>query len=336
MGNLLTFLEETETKTDIIFPHLGIALRKVGSYVTVFGIKIMFYGIVIGLAMIIGYLMAEHMAKRTGQNPEPYLDFTIIAVIVSVFCARLYYVIFNWSQYKDNFWDVFNIRAGGLAIYGGVIGGILTAVVFTKIRKLPRYQFLDTAILGLLTGQIIGRWGNFFNRECFGTYTDGPFAMLVDTRDVSPYFNPATSQKMVENVYAGKTRALERILEIRNNAVARDGATYVSVHPTFLYESLWNLVLLVFLCFRIRRKKFDGEILLLYLFGYGLGRFWIEGLRTDQLFLFNTPIAVSQLLSAILVVGSAIAYVILWRKNSEKKESAKETVKESAKKSPEE
>ena len=320
MGNLLAFLEET--KTDIMFPTLGITLRKIGSYFSLFGLKVMYYGVVIGIGMIVGYLVADRMAKKTGQNPEHYLDFTMIAVIISIICARIYYVVFNWKEFADNPVSVFNIRAGGLAIYCGVIGGIMTAIIFTKIRKLPRALFLDTAILGLLTGQVIGRWGNFFNRECFGTYTNGPFAMLVDTREVSSYFQPGTSEKLVESIYAGKPKAMANIMEIRNHIVEIGGAKYISVHPTFLYESLWNFVLLIFLWFRSKHKKFQGEILLLYLFGYGLGRFWIEGLRTDQLFFLNTPIAVSQLLSGILVVGSVIAYVYLYKKNAAKKPAA--------------
>ena len=322
MGFIAALL--AETKTDIIFPNLGIAFRKVGSFINVFGLRIAYYGIVIGFAMIIGYLVAERVAKSTKQDPNPYLDFTIIAVIISVICARIYYVIFYWSRYKDNLLSIFNIREGGLAIYGGVIGGILTAIVFTKIKKLPRWKFLDTAILGLLTGQIIGRWGNFFNREAFGTYTNGLFAMQIDVAEVNPYFNPATNAAIVENAYAGKTQALANIMEIREHASVINGATYISVHPTFLYESVWNLVLLILLLFRTKHKRFDGEILLLYLFGYGVGRFWIEGLRTDQLFLFNTPIAVSQLLSAILVAGSAAAYVYMDRRNRKKNAEAKE------------
>ncbi len=309
--------------TNIFFPKLGIRLYHVLRYFTVFGRRITLYGLVIGTGMILGYLLAERTAKKTGQDPEPYLDFTIIAIIVSVLCARLYYVVFNWSNYSGEPWyKVFAIWEGGLAIYGGVIGGVATAFIFTRVKKMRQLLFTDTAVLGLLTGQIIGRWGNFFNREVFGTYTKGLFSMQIDVRDVNWFFDPATPQSVVEAAYAGKPKALERILEIRNNATVIDGATYISVHPTFLYESVWNLVLLILLLFRTKHKKFDGEILLMYLFGYGLGRFWIEGMRTDQLFLFNTAIPVSQLLSAILMAGSAVIYAILWKK-SKKKELTK-------------
>ena len=318
MSRSLVLLDQT----DIRFPGLGIVLKKVGSGFTVFGFRIAFYGVVIGLAMVMGYLLADQVAKRTGQNRDLYLDFTIIAVVLSVAGARLYYVIFNWKQFADEPLSVFNLRTGGLAIYGGVIVGILTAIVFSKVKKVNRGQFLDTAVLGLLTGQIIGRWGNFFNREAFGTYTNGRFRMLVDVSEVSAWFDPSTPVASVANEFGDRTEAMNRVMEIREHAEVIDGATYISVHPTFLYESLWNLALLILLLIITKHKKFDGEIIVLYLFGYGLGRLWIEGLRTDQLFLFGTSIAVSQLLSGILVAGSIVLFIWLFRKNRKKKAEA--------------
>ena len=320
MNHLLTML--AQEKTDIRFPGLGIVLRNVGDCFYLFGFRIAYYGVAIGLAMMCGYLLADRVAKKTGQNRDLYLDFTLIAVVLSVAGARLYYVIFNWKQFSDNPLSIFNLRTGGLAIYGGVIVGVLTALVFSKVKKLNRGQFMDTAVLGLLTGQIIGRWGNFFNREAFGTYTTGRFRMLVDVRNVSRWFDPTTPESVVKNEFGNRTAALNRVMEIRNNTVSVEGATYISVHPTFLYESLWNLALLIILLILTKHKKFDGEIILLYLFGYGLGRLWIEGLRTDQLFLFGTSIAVSQLLSGLLAVGSAVVFAILYRKYRAKKAAA--------------
>lgn len=307
VNQLLFFLEGT----DIHFPNIGIHLHNIASKITVFGFDIAFYGIVIALAMIVGYGVTEWTARRTGQNAEYYLDFVVWAIVISVVCARAYYVIFNWSAFSDEPLSVFNLRTGGLAIYGGVIGGVCTAFVYTRIKKLQWGLFFDTCIVGLLTGQVIGRWGNFFNREAFGTYTDGPFAMQVDVTEVHSYFNPATSQSIVENAYAGKENIVRNILEIREHAVEIDGATYIQVHPTFLYESVLNLILLCGLLIYTKHKKFDGEIFLLYLLGYGVIRFFVEGLRTDQLLLFDTAIPVSQLLSAVLVVGSAAAYILL-------------------------
>lgn len=300
-------------KTDIIFPNLGIRFDDLASGIDIFGYHIAFYGIVIGIGMLLGWLVAEWMAKKTGQDTEIYLDFALIAIIVSVIGARLYYVVFSWDIFADDPLSILNLRTGGLAIYGGVIGAILAAIVFTRIKKYPFWLLADTGCLGLITGQIIGRWGNFFNREAFGKYTDGLFAMQLDRRVVSEEFRSNVSDEALREMFKGRTAALDRILEIRNNVVSVGGIEYIQVHPTFLYEALWNLVLLIFLIVYTKHKKFDGEIMLLYLAGYGLGRVWIEGLRTDQLFLWGTPIAVSQLLSALIVVA-AIVIMIYKRK----------------------
>ena len=164
---------------DISFPHLGIHLGHVGKSVTIFGFEIAYYGIIIGLAILLGFVIATAEAKRTRQNPEDYLDMGIIGVIVSIIGARLYYVAFSWDMYKDNLLDIFNLRAGGLAIYGGVIGAIVSVIVLAKVKRLSGPQIFDTVALAILNGQMIGRWGNFFNREAFGGYTDSLFAMRL-------------------------------------------------------------------------------------------------------------------------------------------------------------
>lgn len=309
--------------TDINFPNLGLYLKNVPDGFTVFGFRIALYGILVGLGMIMGYLVTEWTAKRTGQDSEKYLDFVIYAIIIGVFCARMYYVIFNWDAFRDKPLSMFNLRTGGLAIYGGAIGGILTAVIFARLKKMNIGQFLDTAIVGLTTGQIIGRWGNFVNREAFGKFTNGLFAMQVDVRDASYCFDPAVSVDYVNNLFAGKPAALANVMEIREHAVVTEAATYIQVQPTFLYESLWNLGLLIFLLCYTKHKQFHGEIFLLYLIGYGIGRFWIEGLRTDQLFLWKTGIPVSQALSALLVLLGVVLYAILFIKSRKKKKAAK-------------
>lgn len=300
--------------TNINFPNLGIELKNVASGFDVFGYRIAFYGLIIGIGMLLGWLIAEWMAKRTGQNTEFYLDFALIAIIASVICARLYYVVFEWDEFADNPLSIFNLRTGGLAIYGGIIGAVVTAVIYTKIKKYSFWLLVDTGCIGLITGQIIGRWGNFFNREAFGTYTNGLFAMQVDRRVVDNVFKEAVPVSRLQEIYEGRPGALDRILEIRNHVATLDGIEYIQVHPTFLYESVWNLCLLIILILFTRHKKFDGEVMLLYLIGYGLGRVWVEGLRTDQLFLWGTPIAVSQLLSALIVVASIIVLLVKRRK----------------------
>lgn len=281
---------------DIAFPNLGIYLEHIPKSFTVFGFEIAFYGIIIGLGMFAGILMASAEAKRTGQDPDLYWDFAIYAVIIAVICARIYFVIFAWDIYKDDLLQIFNIRSGGLAIYGGVLGAFATLLVYAKIKKKNPLQMADTGVLGLILGQIIGRWGNFTNREAFGQYTDGLFAMRLPIEAVrSSDISPSIAAHITE------------------------GINYIQVHPTFLYESLWNLGILIIMLLYRKHKKFMGEITLLYLGGYGIGRAWIEGLRTDQLLFPGTEIAVSQVLAILLAVGAILCDIVVRiSKNKEK------------------
>ena len=288
-------------EADISFVHLGITIENLKNQISVFGFSIAYYGIIIGIGMLTGIWVAQNDAKRRGQDPDIYLDFALYGIIFAIIGARLYYVIFEWDMYKDNLLQIFNLRAGGLAIYGGVIGAVLTLIVFTRKRKLSFFSMADSGVLGLITGQIIGRWGNFFNCEAFGGYTDSLLAMRIKRSLVN------------ENMLNG---------DVLNHLIVENGVEYIQVHPTFLYESLWNLGLLMFMLWYRKRKKFDGEMLWIYLAGYGLGRFWIEGLRTDQLILFGTGIAVSQGLSLILVLASVgvliYHYCRLFKRQKEK------------------
>ena len=280
--------------TEISFPNLGIYLKNVGKSIDLFGIEIAYYGIIIGTAILLGFWIAAREAKRTGQNPENYLDMGIIGVIAGIVGARLYYVIFSWDMYKDNLLDIFNLREGGLAIYGGVIAAVISVLVLAKVKHLSAPQIFETIAMALLNGQMLGRWGNFFNREAFGGYTDSLFAMRLP-------LDAVRSSDVTEQM----RRHIERI----------DGVSYIQVHPTFLYESLWCMVLLIILFAYRKHKKYEGELFLMYLFGYGLGRFWIEGLRTDQLLLPGVGIAVSQLLAGAIVVGTGAAMLYLRKKH---------------------
>jgi phosphatidylglycerol:prolipoprotein diacylglycerol transferase len=273
----------------IEFPHLGIKLPYVLKTISIGSFDIACYGIVLAVAMVTGLLLVMKVADATGQRGDDYFDLGITAIIVSVLCARIYYVVFSWDYYREHISEIINLRQGGLAIYGGVIGGVLTVIVFCRIRSLPWKKALDTAVLGLVWGQVVGRWGNFFNREAFGEYTDNLLAMRLPVSDVRSYEITAQMKEHMQTI---------------------DGISYIQVHPTFLYESLWNLgvlLLLLLLTFRVK-KRFDGMVFLSYLLLYGAGRFWIEGLRTDQLLIGNT-IPVSQLLSAILVLLSAVMLI---------------------------
>lgn len=284
-------------EADISFVHLGITIENLKNQISVFGFSIAYYGIIIGIGMLTGIWVAQDDAKRRGQDPDIYLDFALYGIIFAIIGARLYYVIFEWDMYKDNLLQIFNLRAGGLAIYGGVIGAVLTLIVFTRKRKLSFFSMADSGVLGLITGQIIGRWGNFFNCEAFGGYTDSLLAMRIKRSLVN------------ENMLNA---------DVLNHLIVENGVEYIQVHPTFLYESLWNLGVLMFMLWYRKRKKFDGEMLWIYLAGYGLGRFWIEGLRTDQLILFGTGIAVSQGLSLILVLASVGVLIYHYRRLSER------------------
>ncbi len=307
----MKILLSSEALTNINFPNIGIELKNIPSGIDVFGFKITFYGILIGLGMLLGWLIVERMAKKTGQSTELYLDFALVAIIVSVIFTRLGYVLFALDEFVDNPLEIFNFRSGGLMIYGGIFGGILSAVVFTKIKKYSFWLLADTGAIGLVTGQIIGRWGNFFNREVFGKYTNGLFAMQLNVNDVSYDFSTSNISSL-QTKYEGKQATFDRIMELRDNIAVVDGIEYIQVHPTFLYESLWNLALLIFLIIYTKHKKFDGEVILLYLAGYGLGRIWIEGIRIDQLFLWGTSIPISQLISLLLIVVS-LGIIILKR-----------------------
>lgn len=267
---------------DIVFPHLGITIPSLPKSIAIGGFSIAFYGMIIACGMVGGLLLARWQAKRTGQNPELYMDFAIWGILFSIVGARIYYVIFSWDSYKDNLWQVFNIRGGGMAIYGSVIAAVITAVVYCRKKKYKFSLFADTAVVGLILGQVIGRYGNFMNREAFGEYTDSLFAMRLKADEVA-----------ASNI----TTAM------REHLITENGTRYIQVHPTFLYESLWNLAVLIFMLLYTKHKKFDGEIFVIYLVGYGIGRTWIEGLRTDQLQIGSTGIAVSQVLSAVLAVG---------------------------------
>lgn len=276
----------------INFPHLGIHLEHVGKTVHVLGIDIAYYGIVIALSMIMGVGLILREVRRTGQDEDFYLNMLILSILIGVAGARAYYVFFSWENYKDNLWEIFNTRGGGLAIYGGILFGVTTACVYSRKRKVPLGQMTDTACLGLVLGQILGRWGNFFNREAFGGYTDNLFAMQLPVDAVRKSEITSQMWEHVQNI---------------------QGVDYIQAHPTFLYESLWNALVLAFLLWFRSRKKFQGQVFCLYLIGYGVGRFWIEGLRTDQLAFFvgGAQIAVSQMLSLILAIGVGAAVLVV-------------------------
>ncbi len=281
----------------IDFPNLGIHLGYVPKSFQIGSFTIAMYGIIIATGVLLGFMLANREGNAVGMPKDIWWDFSLPAIIFSVLGARIYYVVFSWDYYKDHLNELLNIRQGGIAIYGAVIGGFLTLFIFSKIRKVRFLQMTDVGVMGLLLGQIIGRWGNFTNREVFGGYTDNLFAMrlpieMVRQSDISP------------DIAAHIT----------------EGINYIQVHPTFLYESFFNLLLLIAMLLYRRHKKFDGEICLMYLGGYGIIRFVVEGIRTDRLLIGHTNIAVSQLLGIVLFAAAVVTEIIVRVRLAKQKE----------------
>lgn len=255
----------------ITFPNLGVSVNPDPVAFTVFGKDIYWYGIIIACGFVLAAIYMMRRAKAFGITDDDVLDMLLWAVPVGIVCARAYYCIFYWDLFRDNPVSVLYIWEGGLAIYGGVIGGALTLLIVAKVKKLPAPVLLDVAALGVIIGQFCGRWGNFMNREAHGAVTDSFLKMGLQNA-------------------AGEV---------------------IYYHPTFLYESVWNLIGFIGLHFYVRRRRFDGEIFVLYMTWYGLGRVWIEGLRTDSLYLFSTGIRVSQLLAGVFfAAGMAILLTV--------------------------
>ena len=237
------------------------------------GFNIAWYGIIIACGLLLGVVLAMYRAKRRGFNPDMILDFLLLAIPLAVVGARLYYVVFEWENYAGDFLKIFAINQGGLAIYGGVIGGIITAIIFCLVKKVPIFTLLDLTVPSLILGQAIGRWGNFINQEAFGNIITNP----------SLQFFPIA-------VYIDKLGEWHQ--------------------ATFFYESAWNMALLCIVLLLSHRKVKDGILLSTYFIGYGIGRFLIEGLRTDSLYIVP-GIRVSQMLSLFLIAVGIVMQILL-------------------------
>ena len=281
-------MAEMMGEMDIAFPNLGIYLTNVPKTIMIGNFGIAIYGVVIALGMLLGLTLSSKIAEKTGQDPDTIWDLGPALLFFSVLGARIYYVIFMWDYYKNDPIQIFNLRGGGLAIYGGIIAGLITIYVYCRIKKKKFPLVLDTVMYGLLVGQILGRWGNFFNREVFGEYTNNLLAMRIPVSMVR-----------------------ERDISASIAAHMTEGTNYIQVHPTFLYEGMWNLMLLIFLLVYLKHKKFDGEIALLYFAGYGIGRAIIESIRTDQLYITGTTIPVSMALGIAMAVVSIAADIVI-------------------------
>ena len=243
---------------------------------TIFGIDVMWYGILMATGMILGTYLALKEAERVGISEDDVLNLAIFAIPAGVLGARLYYVIFNWGFYSQNPSQILNFRGGGMAIHGALIGGILAGLIYTKIKKIKFFKMADIALIGMPLAQAIGRWGNYINGEAHGGPTNLPWGIMVDG---------------------------------------------VKVHPTFLYESIWDFGIFIFLWMFRNKKKYEGQVAVYYIILYSLGRFFIEGLRTDSLMI--GPLRMAQVISLVGVVGGIIAHIYLLKKNNNKKEESK-------------
>ena len=276
---MTSFLYDTIQRDSLIsFPGLGIGPFNPPASVTVFGRSIYFYGIIIALGFMFAIIWCARLAPKFGLKADDLYDMAIWLIPLSILGARLYFVIFRWSYYRTHLSEIVAVWEGGLAIYGGIIVGVLVCFCVCRYKKISFPSMLDLSAFGVMLGQAMGRWGNFFNREAFGAETD---------------------------------------IFCRMGLTAADGTT-IYVHPTFLYESLWNVTGLCILGILLKknRRRYPGQFILFYFFWYGLGRVWIEGLRTDSLYIGSTGIRVSQLLSAVLVLAAGTALFLNRKKNT--------------------
>lgn len=283
--------------SNISFPGLSIGPFAIDPVITPdgFPFTIRWYALCIITGMVLAILYMMYRAKKNGYSIDVLLEYVIAAVPCAIVGARLYYVLFNLEDYKT-FYDAIAIWKGGIAIYGAIIGGLVAIFVLSKIKKRSFFEVIDYCAPAVMIGQICGRWGNFFNAEAYGALDKINFPIIGDI--ATPFF---------ENDYIFR-------MVIENQRVGT-----IEVHPTFLYESLWNLCGLVLIHFLFTRKKFDGEIAAIYFAWYGFGRFFIEGLRTDSL--MSGSIRFSQLLGIIFAVAGVVC-VIVGRNIAKKKNEA--------------
>lgn len=268
---------------DIIFPSLNIAIEELDRVAfTVFGFNVYWYGVLICTGALLGIFFAIYYGRTIGISADFILDYSVYVIVSGIIGARIYYLIFHDHSLKD----FFLIRDGGLAIYGGIIAGALFTIFYTKKKKVAFLKFGDVAVQGVIIGQIVGRFGNFVNREAFGCAAEGITSMWYKAEQVSG---------LVVNGDVGVYNDAAQYPLHYINDIA-----YISVHPTFLYESLWNIVTLIFIVAFRKHKKFEGQVACVYFIAYGIGRFFIESLRTDQLMIGGIP--VSMALSALLVL----------------------------------
>lgn len=273
------------------FPALGLEFTLNRVAFSLGGLDVYWYGIILALGLLAGMAFAFHYAVDFGIDSDRLVDVMVIGTVCGVACARIYYVAFAPFKY-NSLWEMIDLRDGGIAIYGAVIGAFLFGGLACLWRKIPLLPTFDIVAISFLAGQGIGRWGNFMNQEAFGTNTTLPWGMISES-----------TKNYLTNWQA---------------ALAAEGVTVdpsLPVHPTFLYESIWCLLGFVLLWRYVKKRRFDGEIALLYVVWYGAERFVVEGLRTDSLMLPGIGLRVSQVLALVSVAAALIALVVLRRRH---------------------
>lgn len=286
----------------VTFPGLGLSFELNRVAFTLFGRPVYWYGLIITCGLLLAVALCSRWSGRFGVTPDEIIDLMIFAVPAALVAIRVYYVLFNLDFYRNEDGSLDWLRMlrysdGGLAIYGAIISSIIVLLIFSRVRKTSFLAFADLGVHGLLIGQMIGRWGNFVNVEAFGGVTDLPWRMCSER--IANYL-------------------LEHgLVDSQTYQAVLDGT--LGVHPTFFYESAWNLVGLL-LVYAIGRwaRKYDGECFLFYLFWYGLGRFWIEGMRTDSLYFFDltffgNPIRTSQMVALLSVLAAGALMIYFWK-----------------------
>lgn len=277
---------------DVAFPNIGIFIKTLKNTITIGNFTIAYYGIIIALGMLVAFTIVTRLAKRLGIDDDIFYDIFIIIIIFGIIGARAYYVIFRWDYYQIRPHEILDIRAGGLAVFGGIILASIVIIIYSMWKKINMLKVLDLTMIGTAIGQAIGRYGNFFNMEAFGDYTNNIFAMRMRAEYLDPS-NITFTQSL--------------------NTITEEGIEYIQAHPTFFYESTLNLILFAILIYILLKKhKFDGQILATYLIGYGIIRFFIESLRTDSLMFMS--IKVSQIVAILCVLIGVTLYILHFKK----------------------
>ena len=292
MISTISEIVNTKIGYDIAFPNIGIFITNLRNTITIGNFTIAYYGIIIALGMFISFIVVTRLAKKLGMDDDIFYDIFIIIIVFGIIGARAYYVIFRWDYYQLRPYEILDIRAGGLAVFGGILLASVVIIIYCFWKKINFIKVLDLTFIGVALGQAIGRYGNFFNMEAFGEYTNNLFAMRLRTEYLDPS-NITFLQSL--------------------NAITEDGIEYIQAHPTFFYESTLNLILFGVLVYILLKKhKFDGQILATYLIGYGIIRFFVESLRTDSL-MFGS-MKVSKIVAAVCVVIGIVLYILHFRK----------------------